>query len=325
MVRFDKRDWLLKDLDFPRSREELLYQLQNDEEISGRIAAAKGLSRHQDEEGRAALLARLRSDPFFGVRQEIVKVLRAAGGEAVRDGLLGAFREEKKSRVRREIVQALQSYPGGPTLAFLRQVIAEDPSYFVVADALRSVAKIDRAGALADAYRALERESYGEEIRTAAIDVIGQQTQLEGREREGALDRLIELHRRGRPIPVRAAAGRALARLGRGVERAYRELADAIDDPSLEMRLHTFGDLGDLGDRRAIEILRNRRGKESHRMFRDPLETIDRAVKQLEGVGDRDQLLDEIRRLREAGEGLERRVKLLESKGGETKGSGRQF
>ena len=60
--------------------------------------------------------------------------------------------------------------------------------------------------------RALDRDSHQEEIRTAAIGAIGRMDGLAGREREEALDRLLALHARGRPIPVRIASGHALAR-----------------------------------------------------------------------------------------------------------------
>jgi aminopeptidase N len=326
LVRFDKRDWVLKELDFPRSREDLLYQLENDEEVSGRIGAARGLASQNDEDVRAALLRRLSADPFWGVRLEVAKVLGGLGGEAARDGLQRAFKGEKKSQVRREIVQSLGHYPGAATLTFLREVVAGDPSYFVVGDALRSISRIDKKEGLQDGYRALGRDSYYEEIRTAAIEAIAKNDGLAGKERDEALDRLLQLHRRGQPIPVRVAAGRALAKLGRGVERVYQELAGTIDDETLEVRFGVISELADLGDRRAIEVLRNRRGKESRRAFRDPLDAIDGAVKRLEGVNDHDQVLEELRRLREARDELERRVKVLEQKGGERKGSGaRQF
>ncbi len=324
MVRFDKRDWVLKELDFPRSREELHYQLREDGEISGRIEAARALAGRLDDDARKALLDRLAGEPFWGVRVEIVRALRQAGGPTVRDGLIGAFASEKRSHVRREIVSALGEYPGTVTAAFLRKALGADPSYFVAASALRSLSRLDRLATLPDVYRSLERDSHGEEIRLAAIECIARSEQLEGKAREEAVNRLLELHKRGQPRFVRSRAGAALARRGRGIERVYTALISAIDDPHPEIRRSTFRALADFGDRRAIEPLRERREKEGHRPFRNPLDDLDEAVKRLEGVGDKDQLLDEIRRLREAGEGLERRIKNLEEKGGEGKGPARE-
>jgi HEAT repeat protein len=196
----------------------------------------------------------------------------------------------------------------------LKKAIAGDPSYFVAADALRSLARLDLEAALAEALRSLSRDSYLEEIRSAALEVIGRNEGLTGKVREEVLDRLLEWHRRGKPIPARLAAGRALARIGRGVERAYQALVGAAGDSNFEVRMAAFADLADFGDRRAIEVLQVRKGKEVRRLFRDPRESIDRAVKSLESAGDRSQLLEEIRRLRESGERLDRRVKALEER-----------
>ncbi len=324
MVRFDKRDWVLKELDFPRSREELLYQLQEDGEVSGRIEAARALASRLDDDVRKALLDRLAREPFWGVRVEIVRALRQAGGSTVREALIAACGSEKRSHVRREIVSALGEYPGAATAAFLRKSLGADPSYSVAAGALRSLSRLDRLAALPDAYRALERDSHGEEIRLAAIDSISRCEQLDGKAREDAVDRLLALHKRGQPLSVRNRAGSALARRGRGVDKVFAALLSAIDDPNPEIRRNTFRSLAEFGDRRAIEPLRERREKEGHRPFRDPLDDLDDAVKRLDNVGEKDQLLDELRRLREAGEGLERRMKNLEEKNGEGKGTPRE-
>jgi len=313
-VRFDPRDWILKELDFPRSREELLYQLRNDPEISGRIEAARGLEEYPDDVVRAALLERLVEDPFWGVRLRVARVLKKSGGEQVRDGLIKAYSGEKKAPVRREIVQSLGEYPGAVTADFLREVEKNEPSYFVVGDALRALYRIDPGGALPDALNALRRDSHGEEIRIAALEAISRNGPPEGTERERVIGILLEQHRRGKPTPVRIAAGHALARIGRGSGRVYRALAAAVNDPSPKIRYNLFEDLADFGDRRAIELLRNRRGMEGRRIRWDLLDAIDRAVKRLEAVGETDQVLRELQGLRKERERLEGRIRALEEK-----------
>ena len=149
----------------------------------------------------------------------------------------------------------------------------------------------------------------------AAIQCVAQNDRMEGAEKERSIDLLLGLFARGKPVPVRTAAAAALVKMGRGVERVYKVLSAAVDDPSADVRIPVFSILADLGDRRAIGVLKDRRAKEDHRISQDPLDAIDSALKRLESSGDRDQLQNEVNQLRDANERLERRMKALEEKG----------
>jgi aminopeptidase N len=316
MVRFDPGDWILKDIDFEKSKEELLYQLEHDPDVLGRRDAAAALGKHAgDDAVTALLLRRLEADPFWGVRLEIAELFRGLKRDALQDGLIARLRSEPKSRVRAELARAIGEVRGPKALEALREAIAKDPSYHVVAAALRALGRAAGKDAQPDALAALSRDSHLEVIRSAAIDALAADEALAGDARAEVIARLVSLAAPGGPSLVRGAALRALGRFGKGDERAFAALSAALDDGRLFTRLDAVEALAALGDRRAIPLLETRRAKEQRVVLRDPTEAINAAIARLEGQADMKALQEELRRLRDSNRRLEERVKGLEARG----------
>jgi aminopeptidase N len=323
LVHFDPGDRVLKDLEFEKSREELLYQLGHDDDVLGRHAAAGALERHAAEsEVRAALLERLEKEPFWGVRLAVVASLaKAHGGSAVLRALAARLGTEPDARVRRALAGALGEaggeIEGGEDAALrLRRLIAEDRSYEVVAAALRSLAKLLGKEARGDLIALLETPSHEEVIRTAAIDSLSREEGLSDEERKELTGRLLALAARGQPVPVRTAAQDGLAAAGKGSDEVFRFLTAALEDRSPVVRRSAVQALEALGDRRAIEPLRARRAKEKPRVFRDPVDEINRVIERLESGGDARELRGQVEELQRENEDLKKRVSALEKRGG---------
>ncbi|MBI4583980.1 MAG: DUF3458 domain-containing protein [Planctomycetes bacterium] len=316
LVAFDKHDWILKEIVFPRSREELIYQLENDDALMGRFRAATELGKlGSDAKAREALLRRLRDEPFWGVRAEIASALKNFKEPSVTAALAEAFKSEKKARVRQEILRSLKELPGAETAALARSALEKDLSYFTASEALSALATLEGAKAMPDLLAALERESHNDVIRStamASLAELAEKEKLSEAEKKNALDKLIALSDRKLPVSTRAAAIRALGRMGKGAEAVFQVLSQAIDDPFISLRLAVFDALGSLGDPRGIAALQARRGKEGHRPFHDPIDSIDEAIRRIEGRDDKKVLHDELRRLREGQERLEKRFDELE-------------
>src|SRR2546426_56421 len=225
LICFDPGDWVLKDLDFEKSREELLYQLEHDDDVLGRLSAAEGLKKFAtDEDLTAALLKRLDAEPFWGVRLQIVSTLLTLKTRSVAQGLTARLASEPKSRLRRDIVKGL-----------------------------------------------------GDIWRAAAI--------------------------------------RALGKLGRGSDDALNTLIAALEDSRSTIRFDAIFSLGALGDRRALPALEARKAKEKGARFRNPIEAITSAISRIDGRTDLKALQEEIRALRAKQEQLERRMGGLEREG----------
>jgi len=308
MVRFDPDDWILKELDFERTREELLYQLEFAGNVAGRIEAAKGLEMFGGTETvRAKLLEHLDSEPFWGVRRQIVSTLSALKEDSVTGRLTARLEKEPKSKVRREIVTALGEAGGEECAGTLRDVISREASYYVVADALKALGKVAGAEARADAIRALALPSHREVIRVAAVEVLAMDDSMTGDVQKEVVGRLVSLAAPANPLPVRLAAFRALGKAGKGTDDAWDTLKEALEESDVTVRWEAIEALGELGDPRAVPALEKRKGEETAVVFRDPVEAISKALDQIAGKTDVDDLKKQVRELRERLETLEKR------------------
>lgn len=320
MVLFDRDAWLLDEVEFPKSREELSYQLERAENVEHRARAAEGLGRLRgDSTARDALLGRLEKEPFWGVRETIVEQLKAFPGETVRRRLIRAFGREPRSDVRQAIVRTLGEFPAPETESLIRSAIDEDPSYYVVAACLPVLGKLVPREAATVLFDALDRPSHADVIRAAAMRTLGTLESggdLEESQRRRALDRLIDFAGRGNRISTRSAAMAVLARIGKQNDRVYGALVEAVDDPFYRTRMAAIEALGSLDDPRAVAILAARREKESPRPFRNPQDAIDRAIERIERRESADDLQSEVDRLRRMQERLERRIEEVEKRNG---------
>ena len=316
LVRFDPGDWILKDLDHSRTREELLYQLSRDPDAMGRREAAEALARDaRDRSVLDALLGRLGQETFWGVRLQVVKSLASSKLPAVKDALVASLRTEPKSRVRAEILRALGDHGGGDVVQALRDSFARDPSYVCAAAALRALGSAAKSDAREAALAALDRDSHEDVIRSAAIDVLAADLALPDDERASDVKRIAVLATEGKTDDVRSAALEALGKIGTGKDAALDAATKALDDPRVRVRLNAIEALARLGDRRAIPSLEARKARELPAVFHDPVGAITRAIARIEGRTDVKTLQEDVRRLRAVNEDLERRLSELEKRG----------
>jgi len=173
LVRFDEGNWLLKEWSYPKSREELVYQAQNDDVI-GREWAVRELGRSgellevaETSEVQEILATVAADDPFWAVRIAAIETLGLSLGSEYVDCFRAAALDEN-SRVRRAAIGVLGEM-GDPTLlAFFRDRFTEDDSYQVQAEALRAIGKSGDASQLRFLREASEVPSHQDVIRRAA-------------------------------------------------------------------------------------------------------------------------------------------------------------
>lgn len=126
MVRFDEGNRLLMELEFPKSREELVYQLEHDDAM-GRIWAASRLKNQGAEE---ALRRAARRDGFWAVRRA---ALEAVEGDPE---FFRACALDPKPAVRAAAVRRLSAFR---ECRFFAQRFSGEDSYVVQADLLRAI------------------------------------------------------------------------------------------------------------------------------------------------------------------------------------------
>ena len=258
-VCFDPKDWVLKKLTAHKSREEWLDQLANSTHVTCRAGAVNGLAEfNKDQDVAAALIEAMEKDPFWAVRREAAKALAKFPGDATRKALLLAAKSDPKSFVRRAAVKSLASFPHDDTQATLREVVKSDQSYETVAEALRSLVKVDRAGCRDDLLGALVVKSHGEVILRAAADGLADLND------PVAAPKLLAVLDSPTTANRRIAVLRALARLLGDGPDTLKILGRHLDDPRREIRTAACEALAATGDPAAIDLLTARRKKEEN-------------------------------------------------------------
>ena len=167
MVRFDEGDHLLKEWNFEKSVDELLYQLNHDNVI-GRMWAASQLSRFSDNSHvKEELTRRAIEDPFWAVRRDIVYVLGGNRGVTqmdldrgnipwtrlnesfepggfLNDDLIDFFKqkaEDENSKVRAAALWGLGNLRKSSLIPYLKERFEKDDSYRAQAAALIAIGK----------------------------------------------------------------------------------------------------------------------------------------------------------------------------------------
>jgi len=305
-VCFDPRDWILKKLTADKDKAELLDQLANSEYLMCRAQVAKALgAMEEDKDAQAALATAATGDKFWGVRQDAVKALKKFSGDATRAALLKAAGDEK-SFVRREALQALGKFSHDDTKVVLRKAIDSDPSYYAVAEALKSLAAIDKAGSRELLLKACEQPSYREVIVKAAVDALGSQSD------NTVADSLTKLLEKTTEPERRVALIGALAKLKPGDAESLKLLHDQLGNKRQNVRRSAIEAVTQVADASSIAMLETRRGQEiMPRMIRTLDESIAKIREKQQGT---EALLKEVERLRKQNLQLEERLKKLEEK-----------
>jgi len=171
LVRFDPDNLLLKEITFPKQRDELLYQLSHDDVI-GRMGAAAELALFKDDPmARAGLAASAQSDPFWAVRRGAIDALAKAGG-AQGPAIIKKAAIDAHPSVRTAALVALGDLKDRSLLAFFKERFATDGSDGVKAESLRAIGKLGDRTAVPFLEQCATVPSYRNLIATAAKQAI---------------------------------------------------------------------------------------------------------------------------------------------------------
>jgi aminopeptidase N len=171
LVRFDPGNDLLKEVTFPKQRDELLYQLSHDDVI-GRMSAAADLAQLKDDPlALAALAASAQSDPFWAVRRSAVEALAKSAG-AQGPALMKKAALDAHPSVRAAALVALGDMKDRNLLEFFKERFAKDGSAAVRAESLRAVGKLGDPSTVPFLEQCAAVPSYRNLIATAAKQAI---------------------------------------------------------------------------------------------------------------------------------------------------------
>ncbi len=327
LVRFDPGGWLLKTVEFKRGQEQLIEQLEHDDDVLGRIDAAKELAKLGTKEAVAALRQAVLGDSFWAVRAEAARALGTAGSEAALDALLDCLGVEHP-KARRGVVAALGEFRdeapaqrGARAAEALTRLLREgDASYYVEAQAVASLGKTKSPSAFGGLEQALDRESQNDVVRMRAFEGFGELRD------EKAIPIAIEWTRYGRSVQARSGATACLGKLGRYAERkepALDRLIELLDDPAMRVKLAAIGALVELGDDRALGPLERLAARDlDGRVVRGGRTAAARLREGRDKGEEVKNLREELDKLREDHRAVKNRLDKLEAKDASASGDG---
>jgi aminopeptidase N len=245
---------VLKTLKLERPAEMLRAQLVEDEDVLGRVDAARALGKQSDRESIAALGKAAREDTFWGVQAEAGKALGAIRSNAAMEEILASI-EVPHPKARRNIVRALGEFREERAAQALARILEQgDASYYVEAAATAAIGKTRSQLAYSAIERALAKDSQNDVIRINAFDGLGQLRDERG------VQLAMDWSRYGRPANVRGAACTALAQLGQTVpDNRKVEIVDhlipLIQDSWLRTQISAINALAELKATKALPDL----------------------------------------------------------------------
>jgi aminopeptidase N len=287
--------------------------LRGDPSPAARIRAAKALAKDDRRSAREALADALAHDPFYGVGVEVAAALGDSHAPSARAALLANV-AHPHPKVRRAVVKALGAWRDAEVAGALLG-LRDDPSYFVVADALHALGKTRDERAFDALVGAMRVPSWNETIASGAVRGLGALADARALAVvQGALEP-------GRHHALRRAAVSATAELG--------TLVDAVRTETVDMVNRTLDDAGDyllrlsactaaerIADARLLPTLdRLAHGERDGRMRRHAAEAAIRVREAQSKPAELSELREEMDRLRAESRALRERLDGLDPLG----------
>jgi aminopeptidase N len=250
LVLFDKGDKILKSLDFQKTPEEWIRQLQTAVDVPDRADAAVALGNFKDKDDAAEALGKAaRKDNFWGVREEALRALGRIDSPAARKQVLAALSNEEPW-VREVAVEQLGRFPNDEDVVKrLKNIFKDDKAYSVRGAALQSLA-LDKANGVAGLLeKTLTTSSPDDILRQASLRAMGSLGD------SSVVPSLIEWSSPGKPSRLRGIAIGALGRVDQKNHDITARLITYLREPSFDIRFASIFALGRRGDPSAIEPL----------------------------------------------------------------------
>ena len=171
LVKFDEGNWLLKEITFKKSIEELLYQAQHDDMI-GRLAAVNELRVFSsDKSVYAAWAKRATKDTFWAVRKAAIENIAKYPTDKSVELFKNCLKDEH-SKVRQSAMRQLGDLKDPKMIKLFENVFRSENSYAVQAESLIAIGKSGGKRQLAFLKLAETRKSYRNVVGKAAKEAI---------------------------------------------------------------------------------------------------------------------------------------------------------
>lgn len=232
LVRFDDGGWICKTLKFEKTTEEWMFQLENDDDIIGRLEAIDALGEQTSDDRVIDALARcLGSNEHKDLRDDAARHLgKRKDSAAAKAALLRAI-EDGESSVRTAAAGALGSFEKHDEVyAALKRVLESDRSYRAQSAALRSMKRLRGAEAWDDVAAARSIPSFRDQISETALGLLAE---IDG---PRALPLLLAEAAQGKPYETRLTAISLVAGQAKKASEDQRKQIFEVIEQGLDSR-----------------------------------------------------------------------------------------
>jgi aminopeptidase N len=254
IVRLDPESTLLAKVTFPVPNAMLYAQLEDTNDVAGRLLAVNQLSKKQDKQAVAHLKQALNHDEFYGVRVEASKALRSIHSDDAFDALL-ASTAQSDARVRRQVISDVTSFYRDEAYETALTTLEHEKNPDIVAVAIRALGPYAKPGTSERLLKYLDSKSFHNELAVAAVEAMHSQDD------PAYIVPLLASLPKSETNYTSRGFGQALgtvAYLARYEENrdAVREfLIGYVNSPKRSLQLASINALGTLGDPKAIAVL----------------------------------------------------------------------
>jgi len=293
IVRFDPDYGLLANIKFDKPTAMLYKQLDNHDDVIGRLRALDALEKNKDRKTVEKLKDVLNNDPFYAVRRNASSALREIHTNEAFESLIDSTSQED-ARVRLQVVEDIGGFYRPETLASLRRTLRKENNPAIMVSAIRNLGLYQHKSTRRLLLKYLESVSFRNELASAAIEAI---RMLDESFFIEPLQRILE----ERQMDFRSwnftRGLNTLAHISRNEDdksKVREFLAGYVNHPKNRIQTGAIRALGTLGDPKAIPIVETFSNGEPD----DNIERVaERALKQLREH--KPLVPDEIVRLRE--------------------------
>ncbi len=254
IVRFDPDYGLLAKIKFDKPTEMLYAQLENHDDVIGRILACEVFKEKKDKETVEKVKAALNSDPFYGVRVEASWALRGMNSDEDYEALVESL-DQPYARVRSHVTANIGSFYRTESFEQTKEIIAAEKNPSIVGEAIRTLGKYHSEDSKKIIVKYLKSDSYRNYLVVSAVNAIDSLKDPAYIDvlHKTLSDRQHEL----RPWDFGNAL-RTLARISSDEDdktKVFKFISGYVNHDSENIAAFAIEALGLLGDKRAIAIV----------------------------------------------------------------------
>jgi len=253
-VRFDSDLEVLAEVKFELPRPMLFAQLEDRDDVIGRLLAIEALKPSHDADVVQRLKRTLQEDPFHGVRIEASRALKEIHTSDARQALADSL-AQSDARVRLQVVEDLGAFFHPEARRQILLSLDKEKNPHIRAAAVRSLGKYPGPETFQHLRECLSSNTYRNGLASAAIDAV---RQLEDPEFIGPLLATLQAREAEFPTAAFGSALDSLAHIARHQAdrvRVREFLSGYTLHPKRQVRIAALRALGTLGDPQAIALV----------------------------------------------------------------------